>query len=50
MKKEKNIYLGGETDDQNTIMPQYFESFFNKKALFFVLFLLALLLFILFFI
>lgn len=46
MKKE-SIYMGGEKDPQNVIMPKYFEIFFNKSFLFFVLvLLLALLLFI----
>lgn len=39
MKKE-SIYMGGEKDPQNVIMPKYVEVFFNKSFIFFVLFLL----------
>ncbi|MBL7100501.1 MAG: hypothetical protein ISS23_00940 [Nanoarchaeota archaeon] len=46
MKKKESIYMGGEKDPQNIIMPKYFELFFNRSFLFFVLvLLLALLLF-----
>lgn len=39
MKKE-SIYMGGERDSQHVIMPKYYEVFFNKYFLFFVLVLL----------
>ena len=46
MKKRESIYICGERDPQNVIMPKYFEVFFNKYFMFFVLvLLLALLLF-----
>lgn len=45
-KKRETIYMGGELDAQHDIMPKYFEVFFNKSFLIFVLLLfVALLLF-----
>jgi len=45
-KKKETIYMGGETDSQHIIMPKYFEVFFNKSFLLFILLLfIALLLF-----
>lgn len=43
-KKRETIYMGGELDEQNVIMPKYFEVFFNKSFLLFVLMLFAILL------
>jgi len=45
MKKEKkSIYMGGELDPQKVIMPRYYEVFFSKQFMFFVLMLLLVLL------
>ena len=45
-KKRETIYMGGELDPQHIIMPKYFEVFFNKMFLLFILLLfIALLLF-----
>lgn len=44
MKKKKSIYMGGELDPQNVIMPKYYEVFFSRQFMFFVLILLLVLL------
>lgn len=41
--KKKTIYMGGETDPQHVIMPRYYEVFFSKQFIFFVLMLLVVL-------
>jgi len=44
MKNKKSIYMGGEKDPQHVIMPRYYEVFFSKQFIFFVLMLLLVLL------
>ncbi len=45
MKKGESVYIGGETDSQNEIMPTYFETFFSKKMMF-IVFIILLMLFL----
>jgi len=44
MMKKKTIFLGGEADKIDQIMPKNFEKFFTKRLLYFILFMMTLLL------
>tara|TARA_Y100000034_G_scaffold26979_4_gene32136 strand:- start:4991 stop:5140 length:150 start_codon:yes stop_codon:yes gene_type:complete len=48
MIKRKSVYIGGETDSQDLIIPKYYEDFFKESLLFFVTGLILLLLILLF--
>ena len=44
MKEKKSTYMGGEKDEQKTIIPKQIEKFFNKRVLFLILLIILLLL------
>ena len=48
MVSKKSVYIGGEVDEQNMIVPKYYEDFFKESLLFFVTGLICLLLILLF--
>lgn len=45
---KKSIYICGEKDQQNIVMPKYFEDFFKEALLFFIVGLICLLLILIF--
>ena len=45
---KKSVYIGGEKDTQDIIIPKYYEDFFKESLLFFVTGLICLLLILLF--
>jgi len=44
MRRKKSIYMGGEEDRLNEIIPTHFEKFFRKNMLFLVFMIILLLL------
>lgn len=45
--KEKTIYMGGEKDSQDVVMPNYFSKFFTLRMLGFVLIIMVVMLLLL---
>jgi len=44
MLSKRSVYIGGESDKQQIIIPKYYEDFFKQSLLFFVTGLVCLLL------